>query len=109
MSIFSSTGPLSSRPGVHSIPAFLQQVGVGVVFVLAVDAEDVNTMKLAATRIIPANKRIRLFFFMVMVLRWDESIGENVTVNIKLFETPGKRKMINSGIGATDCQKTAMN
>lgn len=46
---------------------------------------------------------------MVVVLQFDESIGENVTVNIKFTPISDRPKLMNSQILAMECRKALMN
>ena len=46
---------------------------------------------------------------MVVVLQLDESISENVTVNIKFTLIIDKLKLMNSQILAMECRKVLMN
>lgn len=91
----------------QSVVFFLQHVGVS--FSLTSDAEEVNTKKPVAVMMAIRAKVIQLFFLMVLVLRFDETIGVNVTVNLKNPGSPGKGLLINCLSGAMECTKALIN
>src|SRR5688500_16006292 len=84
LSMISSPELLLLLPGPHLLSIFLQQVGEGMLFFLS-EAEEVKTMAPSASTSTKAAKISRLLFFMVVVLKLDESIGQNVTINLNFI------------------------
>lgn len=107
LSIISSPEPdLGLRLSQFSI-FFLQQVGGSAC--LPSDAEEVKEKKAVPMAITKAMMNSRLIFFMVVVLEFDETIGENVTTNLKIVGWRCKRKLTKRLIGAMDCHKKGVN
>lgn len=84
LSMISSPERLFLSSGAHLLSIFLQQVGERVALFLP-DTEDVKTIVPRASTGTKAAKISRLLFFMVVVLKLDESIGQNVTINLNFI------------------------
>ena len=95
--------PLFSQPGLF----FSQQVGVSIF--LPLEAEEFREINAVASAMMTAVKKRRFSFFMVVVLQFDETIGENVTANLKFVGRRGKGKLTNSRIGEMEWQKQPLN
>jgi hypothetical protein len=72
---------------------------VGVSIFLPLEAEEFREINAVASAMIAAVIKRRFSFFMVVVLQFDETIGENVTANLKFVGGRGKRKLTNRQIG----------
>ena len=107
LSIMSSAGPLFLFFSLHCFSVLLQQEGDWLFFLS--EAEEVKTISPAPKTRINAIMRKWLPFFMVVVLQLDESISENVTVNIKFTLIIDKLKLMNRQILAMECRKLLMN
>jgi hypothetical protein len=70
--------------GLQLFSIFLQQVGEGF-FAFSSEAEEVKTIAPIASKMATAVKISRFPFFMVVVLKFDESIGQNVTINLNFI------------------------
>lgn len=106
LSMISSPEPLFFFSS-HFSSFFLQQVGA-VVF-LPSDAEELSEIKAVPMAITKAAMNSRLIFFMVVVLQFDETICENVTVNIKILWTGRNQNLTKRRIRAMERQKWVVN
>jgi hypothetical protein len=106
LSMISSPEPLFLFSSHFSV-FFLQQVGDAGF--LPSDAEELSETKAVPMAMTKAAMNSRLIFFMVVVLQFDETICENVTVNIKILWTGHNRNLTKRRIGAMECQNRVVN
>ncbi len=107
LSMMSSPGPLFLFSSLHCFSVFLQLEGDWLLFLS--EAEEVNTISPAPSARTNAITINLFLFFMVVVLQFDESIGENVTVNIKFTPKCSKPNLMNSQTLAIECGNHPMN
>jgi len=91
----------------HSITLFLQLVGVSIF--LTSEADEVKEISAVAKATTKALRNSRFIFFMVVVLQFDESIRENVTVNLNIVLASGNGLLMNSTIRAMECLNKLVN
>ena len=91
----------------HLLSIFLQQVGGGMLLFLS-EAEEVKTIVPRVNTSIKAAKISRLLFFMVVVLKFDESIGQNVTINLNFILVWSVDELMTGRIRVMKCSKTGM-
>ena len=72
------------------------------------EAEEVKTIVPRINTSIKAAKISRLLFFMVVVLKFDESIGQNVTINLNFILVWSVDELMTGRIRVMKCSKTGM-